>query len=82
MFAHLLSRQEKSLAVPDFPGGQRPFPPLLSWDFMHQLVSSVHSGMGVGQGTGSPAAFPACRTSLKPQLQPGQRDGCIWKEHL
>lgn len=74
MFAHLLSRQEKSLAVPDFPGGQRPFPPLLSWDFMHQLVSSVHSGMGVGQGTGSPAAFHASMQNQPQTTAPAWTD--------
>lgn len=74
MFAHLLSRQEKSLAVPDFPGGQRPFPPLLSWDFMDQLVSSVHSGMGVGQGTGSPAAFHASMQNQPQTTAPAWTD--------
>lgn len=84
MSAYLLARQDKSLAAPYFPGVQRPFPPLLSWDFMDQLMSLAW--MQGREPCSIPSlqtvAIPVCRTSLKPQLQPGQTDGYTWKEHL
>lgn len=67
------SKANKFLAAPYFPGVQRPFPPLLSWDFMDQLTSSVCT-LGQMQGRAQGAlqhSQPAdsCYASVQNQPQ-------------
>lgn len=66
-------KADKSLAAPYFPGVQRPFPLLLSWDFTDQLTSSVCTlawMQGRAQGAlqhSQPA--DSCHTSVQNQPQ-------------
>lgn len=80
MLAHL-AKQDKSLAAPHFPGVQRSFPPLLSWDFMDQLVSSLYTlawMKGRAQGAlqhSQPA--DSCHTSVQ---NPPQTTAPAWTD--
>lgn len=83
MSAYLLARQDKSLAAPYFPGVQRPFPPLLSWDFMDQLVSLAWMQSRAQGALQHSQPADSCHTSVQNQPQttaPAWTDRWIYLE--